>query len=54
MSGEHIILPRRGRGTTEGGGEARAWMIHLTFLLPCPSTMQSMVPLPVPGRIYCA
>ena len=44
------ILPGTGRGTVReangGGGSPRA-----IRLLPAPSTMLRMVPLPVPGRI---
>jgi hypothetical protein len=47
----NLILPQRGRGTTAGGGGARASTLGVSGLLPCPSTMLRMVPLPVPGRI---
>jgi hypothetical protein len=44
-------LPQWGRGTTAGGGGARAFSRDVRLLLPCPSTMLCMVPFPVPGRI---
>ncbi len=51
MMGFDKILPQRGRGTTAGGGGARASSRTDCGHIPCPSTMLRMVPLPVPGRI---
>jgi hypothetical protein len=50
MIGFAKFLPKRGRGTTAGGGGARASSRTVSDLLPCPFTILCMVPLPVSGR----
>jgi hypothetical protein len=50
IQGTYKILSGTGRGTTEGGTGARAYSRTVSDLVPCPSTMLCMVPLPLQGR----
>ena len=48
------ILPCKGRGTTRRVVEGHPRLLRAVRKnAMCPSTMLRMVPLPVPGRIYC-